>query len=282
VIELYLADLARELRARGVRGKAAARVLAEARDHLLELEQAHGAIDRFGPSERIAREVAAQLATTRTFRATYAAFAALALTAAAYVLFFASINRGSGSPDLFSARHEAVGVAATLGLVLFPQIAFVAGCLALLRALRLRSVSTLSAEELHVIRRRAAVALAAGGLTVMTMALWSVEYRAATWLLLPAVLAAVPLGAGVVALSSASGPQAVAEGPAGDVFDDIGFRMDPWPFAAVFALLVGALGFVGGWAAEGDPGSGLVRGAFEAAAVVACFALLGRRLALRR
>src|SRR4029453_8404767 len=121
VIELYLADLARQLRARGVRGKAAARVLAEARDHLLELEQAHGAIDRFGPSEHIAREVAARLATTRTFRATYAAFAALALTAAAYVLFFASINRGSGSPDLFAARHEAVGVAATLGLVLFPQ-----------------------------------------------------------------------------------------------------------------------------------------------------------------
>jgi hypothetical protein len=86
----------------------------------------------------------------------------------------------------------------------------------------------------------------------------------------------------VVALSSASGPQAVAEGPAGDVFDDIGFRMDPWPFAVLFAVLVGALGFAGGWAAEGDPGSGLVRGAFEAVALLACFAVLGRRLALRR
>jgi hypothetical protein len=86
----------------------------------------------------------------------------------------------------------------------------------------------------------------------------------------------------VVALSSASGPEAVAEGPAGDVFDDIGFRMDPWPFAVLFAVLVGTLGFVGGWAAEGDPGSGLVRGAFEAVALLACFAALGRRLALRR
>jgi hypothetical protein len=282
VIELYLSDLARELRARGVRGRSAARVLAEARDHLAELEQAHGSIDRFGPSEQIAREVAAQLATTRTFRATYAAFAALALTAAAYLVFFASINQGSGSPDLFSARHEAVGIAATIGLVLFPQIAFVAGCLALLRALRLRGVSTVSAEELLVIRRRAAVALAAGGLTATTMALWTVEYSAAAWLLLPAVLATVTLGAGVAALSSASGPQAVAEGAAGDVFDDVGFRMDPWPFAVLFALLVGALGFAGGWVAEGGPGSGLVRGAFEAAAVVACFAVLGRRLALRR
>jgi hypothetical protein len=282
VIELYLSDLARELRARGVRGRSAARVLAEARDHLAELEQAHGSIERFGPSEQIAREVAAQLATTRTFRATYAAFAALALTAAAYLVFFASINQGSGSPDLFSARHEAVGIAATIGLVLFPQIAFVAGCLALLRALRLRGVSTVSAEELLVIRRRAAVALAAGGLTATTMALWTVEYSAAAWLLLPAVLATVTLGAGVAALSSASGPQAVAEGAAGDVFDDVGFRMDPWPFAVLFALLVGALGFAGGWVAEGGPGSGLVRGAFEAAAVVACFAVLGRRLALRR
>ena len=282
MIEPYLADLARELRARGVRGRSAARVLAEARDHLVELEQARGSIDRFGPSEQIAREVATQLATTRTFRATYAAFTALALTATAYLVFFASINQGGGSPDLFSARHEAVGVAATIGLVLFPQIAFVAGCLALLRALRLRGVSTVSAEELLVIRRRAAVALAAGGLTAMTMALWTVEYSAAAWLLLPAVLATVTLGAGVAALSSASGPQAVAEGPAGDVFDDVGFRMDPWPFAVLFALLVGALGFAGGWVAEGDPGSGLVRGAFEATAVVACFAAFGRRLALRR
>ena len=116
----------------------------------------------------------------------------------------------------------------------------------------------------------------------MTMALWTVEYRAAAWLFLPAVLAAVSLGAGVAVLSSASGPQAVAEGPAGDVFDDVGFRMDPWAFAALFALAVGALGFAGGWVAEGDPGSGLVRGAFEAAAVLACFAALGRRLALRR
>jgi hypothetical protein len=279
VIERYLADLARELRARGVRGRSAARVLAEARDHLVELEQAHGSIDRFGPSEQIAREVAAQLATTRTFRATYAAFAALALTAAAYLVFFASINQGTGSPDLFSARHEAVGVAAAVGLVLFPQIAFVGGCLALWRALRLRGVSASSAEELHVIRQRAAVALA---VTAMAMALSTVEYSAAAWLLLPAVLAAVPLGAGVAALSSASRPQAIAEGPAGDVFDDIGFRMDPWPFALLAALLVGALGFAGGWVAEGDPASGLVRGAFEALAVLACFAALGRRLALRR
>jgi hypothetical protein len=282
VIERYLADLARELRSRGVRGRPAARVLSEARDHLLELEQRHGAIDRFGPSERIAREIAAQLATTRTFRATYAAFAALALTAVAYLVFFASVNQGSDSPDLFSAQHEAVGLAATVGLVLFPQIAFVAGCLALLRALRLRGVSTLSSEELHVIRQRAAVALAAGGLTVMAMGVWTVEYRAAAWLLMPALLAAVPLGVGAVALTGAWRPQAVAGGPAGDVFTDIGFRLDPWPFAALFAAVVGALAFGAGWVAEGDPGSGLVRGGFEGIAVLACFIVLGRRLALRR
>jgi hypothetical protein len=42
------------------------------------------------------------------------------------------------------------------------------------------------------------------------------------------------------------------------------------------------LGLVGGWYAEGDPGSGLVRGAFEAVALLACFAVLGRTLGLRR
>ena len=275
MIEPYLADLARELKARGVRGRSAARVLAEARDHLVELEQAHCSIDRFGPSEQIAREIAAELATTRTIRSTYAAFAALALTAATYLGFMAL----AGQPDLFSARHEAIGVAATIGLVLFPQVAFVAGCLALLRALRRRASTQ---EELGVIRSRARIALGAGALTAVSMAVWIVEFRQSAWLLVFPLLAVLLLAVAAAVVGRAGEPQAPAGDPPGDVFDELGFRMDPWPFAVLFALLVGALGFIGGWVAEGDPGSGLVRGAFEAAAVLACFAALGRRLALRR
>lgn len=65
-----------------------------------------------------------------------------------------------------SGDHEALGVLAALGLLLVPQIAFVAGGLALLRADRRRGSGVPSCEELDVMRRRSAVALGAGGLTV--------------------------------------------------------------------------------------------------------------------
>jgi hypothetical protein len=274
VIDGYLRQLERDLAARGVRGRSADRVLAEARDHLLEL----GDVERFGPSDRIAEEIAAQLATTRTIRSSYGAFAALALTGLAYLAFLAL----AGQPDLFGARHEAIGLAAVLGLVLGPQVALVSGCLAVLRAVRLRGRSQLSAEELDVIRARATVALGAGAVTVLAMAVWVVEYRQSTTLLVLPALAAVALAAEARAVRRAGQPEAIATGPAGDVFDDLGFRFDPWGFALVFAVLIGVLGFAGGWVAEGDPGSGVVRGGFEAIAVLGCFTVLGRRLALRR
>lgn len=273
MIERYLDELERELAARGVRGGAAARVLDEARDHLFEA----GSVERFGPSDRIAREVAAELATTRTIRSTYGAFVALVLTAGAYVGFMAL----AGQPDLFGARHEIVGVLATVGLILFPQIAFVAGCLAVLRALRRRGGAS-SEEELRVIRTRAATALVAGVATALSMAVWVLEYEQAAWLLVFPLLALVMLAVAAIALHHAGEAQAVPGGPVDDVFDDLGFRLDPWPFALLFAALVGLVGFAGGWAVEGEPGSGVLRGGFEAVAVVACFAVLGRRLALRR
>ena len=111
MIERYLARFETELAEHGVRGRSAARVLDEARDHLLELAGEHGeegAAERFGASDDLARRIAAQLATTRTVRATYGAFAALALTGLAYIGFVALAGR-HGSPDLFAARHELVG-----------------------------------------------------------------------------------------------------------------------------------------------------------------------------
>ena len=73
----------------------------------------------------------------------------------------------------------------------------------------------------------------------------------------------------------------------GDVFHDLpllarlgldrGRRL-----AGATAAVVGAAAFAGGWLAEGDPGSGLVRGAFEAAALLLCYSVLAGPLALRR
>ena len=302
MIEQYLTVLGRALKESGVRGRAADRVLAESRDHLLELAQESGereALSRFGDARALAGQVAAQLATTRTRRATYGAFGTLAIVGVGYLGFFAAVNLGGGGPDIFDGRIAALGVLAGLGLFVCPQVAFVAGCLAMLRALRLRRGEALPAGELSVMRSRAAIALGAGWLSVGSWALFAVEFwnaaPLASWVA-PTMLAVcgaltIPLAAGSVALVRSAGPQA-PPGPAGDVFDDLApvFRLGPlrtlpghpWRFAVLFAAGVSIVGFVLGWTAEGDPGSGIFRGGFEGVAVLICFAALGRRLALRR
>jgi hypothetical protein len=302
VIERYLTVLARALKESGVEGRAADRVLAESRDHLLDLAQEadeEEAMARFGDARALAQQVAAQLATTRTRAATYGSFGALALVGAGYLGVFAAVNLGGGWPDIFDGQLAALGVLAGIGTFVFPQVALVAGCLALLRALRLRRGGALVAAELRVMRSRSAVALVAGWLTMGSWAVFAVDFRnaapLASWVA-PTILAicgalAIPLGAASIALLRSAGPQAPA-GPAGDVFDDLApvFRLrplrplpgHPWRFAVLFAACVGLLGFALGWTAEGDPGNGVFRGAFEALAVLICFTALGRRLALRR
>jgi hypothetical protein len=304
VIERYLQQLALELAQEGVRGRAAKRVVAEARDHLLELEAEHGergAVAHLGKSATLARAVAVQLATTWTRRATYGAFLALALTGIAYLAVFAVVNLGGGWPDLFGGDIAALGVGAVIGATLFPQVAFVSGCLALLRAFRLRAGHALPAGELRVMRSRAAIALVAAALTWVCLALFAIEFRDAPplepWV--PAavlglcVAAAIALACGAIALARSARPSAAA-GPrvGGDVFDDLGpifelpllrgLRAHPWRFAAIFAGAVAFCAFAMGIASEGDPQGAVLQAFVEGLAVLASFALLGRPLALRR
>lgn len=279
VIEAYLDRFTEELEGRGVAGRDRRRVLAETEDHLRELAAEHGeeaAVSRFGQGGPLAVAIAAQLATSKTIRSTYATFAALATTAFGYIALLAIVHLDGGPPDLFSADHEALGVLAALGLLLFPQIAFVAGGLALLRALRRRGRGVLSCQELDVMRRRSAVALGAGGLTVCSMALWALEFRDLAPILALSLATALPLGVVTVAVVQASGTQAVSHGPPDDVFDDLrlaGIRAHPWLFALVVASAVAAVAFAV---------DGLILAGLEFAAVLAGFSLLGRLLALRK
>jgi hypothetical protein len=304
VIEQYLSRLAAELAREGVRGRAATRVVEEARDHLLELAAEHGergAVAHLGKSGTLARAVAIQLATTWTRRATYGAFAALALTGIGYLGVFAAVNLGGGWPDIVGGEIAALGVISVVGAALFPQVAFVSGCLALLRAFRLRSGHALPAGELRIMRSRAAIALAAGGLTWISLALFAIEFRHAPplepWVpgtvLALALAAALALGAGAIALARSARPRAAPGKRApGDIFDDLGpifqlpplrsLRAHPWRFAAIFAGGVALSAFVMGWVNEGDPQSGVLQAVFEGLAVLLSFALLGRPLALRR
>ena len=82
VIERYLDDLSAQLAFHGVPRRRAARVVAESRDHLMELaaeEGEHEAVDRFGPPQTIAVEVARAVQPVVLFRSTLVFLGALAL-----------------------------------------------------------------------------------------------------------------------------------------------------------------------------------------------------------
>ena len=82
LIDSYLTELAVELDFHGVGSRRAARILAEARDHLLELAVEHGeeeAVERFGPARQLAAEAARAARPVVLFRSTLVFAAALAL-----------------------------------------------------------------------------------------------------------------------------------------------------------------------------------------------------------
>jgi len=271
-------DLRRELAAAGVRGRWQRRALEEARDHVAESEGA------FGDPRALAADIASVVGTSRTRRAAWAAFVALALTGAAYLAAWSLVADG-GQPDIASGKSLALGVAATLALFFVPQVTFVAGVLMLWRAVRLPTPAP--ASELRVVLRRAAVALTGGAITagcwVLYVQQFAVPHGAAIAVLASVVLAALAASAWIV--RGASGPRVTPEGTAGDVFDDLGLpalRARQWAFAISFAALVGAAAVVVGWRAEGTVVDGLVRGLPEATAVLIAYVTLGRVLSLRR
>jgi hypothetical protein len=105
VIERYLVDLRAQLAFYGVPRRGAARVLAESRDHLIELaaeEGEHGAVARFGPPQRIAVEVARAVQPVVLFRSTLVFLGALAL----FVLPLYAIPENTLPPAPWDERPE--------------------------------------------------------------------------------------------------------------------------------------------------------------------------------
>jgi hypothetical protein len=303
MISETLDELARRLAERGVRGASARRFLDEAREHLVDAATADSeteAVRRFGDLDVIACRVATEVAVTRGRRSTFAAFGVLALVGIAYVAVLALIPAAGGWPDLAGGKVAALGPVTALAIALLPQIAFVSGCLALVAGARLGRGGTTSPAQLGLVRRRNAVALGAGAGTLLALAASAANTGAVLagwWVTLTILLSfalLIPLVAAAVAVARSSEPRAAGDSPAGDVFDDLGPLFDvrpvrslelpshPWLFALLSASVVFVVGVAGGWYAEGDPGSGLVRGAFEAIALVTCFAVLGRTLGLRK
>ena len=280
MIEEYLDELSRELGRVGIGGGLRKRVLAESEDHLRSDVEA---LERFGSAAELANQFAAELGARSSRRAALSAFIALAAAAVVYAFSFAgAASAGQPAPDTWPLLAQLL-----LPLVIVaPQVAFVAGSLGLVRTLRRRE-RVLPSAELTVINRRTGVALVSGLVTMVALAILSLELRdvSARWwvavTLVGTALAAPLLVLAGIPLTRASRLRPRVAGDAGDVFDDIGFgRTGPWRFALVVSIGVGLVVFLAA-AAQGDPFDGAVNAAVEALACLSGFALFGRFLGLR-
>jgi hypothetical protein len=263
-------ELARELAAVGIRGRQRERILAEFADHLACDPDA-----RLGEPRDLARQFADELATDAARRTAFATFGALAVVAAAVVLPQLTLPR---VPDITGGTSALLVAPATLAMLLGAQVAFAAGFLAALRALRLEGP-----QDVPLIRRRSAVALAAGAATAVGSALYAVNFRGVVpswWFALAlagAAASALPLAA-TAADYSRSGGIAVSPGVVHGLAVDLGPLGRPALIgtAAVLAMLVGAS------FAEHSVVEGAIRAALEGIAFAACFLALRRSLALER
>lgn len=271
----YLDELARELAAVGIRGARLRRILDEAADHLHE----SGDTAAFGAPRFVAQRFADELATVSVRRSAFAAFAALAPAGIAFAGLFATLGRGG---DITAARTLPVGIAAAALMLIAPQVAFASGVLAVLRAWGLRALDAAPAAELAVVRRRAAVALTSGAVTLAAVGVYAYEYSSGlthAWLLAAAValpVAALPLFLVAPGLARGARLRPAIAGERGDLTTDLGPHATPWRtcFALVAAAAVAAL--IG---AGFDEGARNAVG--EAIAILASFALLGPFLGLR-
>ena len=281
MIERYLEVLDLELVDVGIPSRLRRRILAESEDHLRSDD---GALDRFGTPAEVANAFAAELGARTSRRAAVGAFLALGVAGAVYAASFIGASfAGHPAPDTWPLLAQLALVA----VILAPQVSFVAGSLALVRALRRRE-AVLPSAELTVINRRTGIALLFGIVTMVALGVLALELRddSAGWwvaLTLVGVAIATPL------LVLAALPAAVAArlkprvaGEPGDLFDDLGFvRMEPWRFASLIAVGLGLVVFLVA-AVQGDPFDGAVNGTAEAIACLAGFAAFSRYLGLRR
>jgi hypothetical protein len=275
----YLDELGAELARVGIRGRLRARILAEAADHLAQSEP-----ERFGDPRAIARLHANALATDRSRHAAAASFAALAAAGLGLAAAWLLTASAGGWPDIASADLVPLGISAAFGMLLCPQLALAAGLLMALGAWQGRQEKLLPASEVALLVRRTRTALACGALSLGSVSLYAIEFRAglASWyvVLVPLASAAltIPLVAAAGATRRAAAVVSSAPGEARDVFERLPWRLSrrPWVLCLGFALLVGAAALAAGGADEGPRNA-----AAEVTLVVVGFAVLGRRLGLR-
>ena len=280
----YPDELRGELTSVGITGTLRARILAEIEDHL----ECNPAADLGAPGA-LAAQFADELGTTRARRAAAHSFAALAV---AGILFGAAFV---GSPAAaFGAAPAGASVLGRLSRVvaiLAPQVAFVAGLLAALRALHRRRAGVIPGLEATMIVRRAVVGTGFGLATTVSLGLIALEFHRQvpsawhTLALVASVVGTLSLLAALPALRAAARLRPAASGPAGDIFDDLGRWLPapldghPWRLAVVVASAVAVAVALAG-AVGSDPYDGIARGLADGSVCLLGFATLGRYLGL--
>jgi hypothetical protein len=282
----FESELSRELAAAGITSRLRRRILDEYADHLACDPQAS-----LGEPRTLARQFADEVGSTRARRAAVAAFGALALAGVLFGLAFVTSDSAFGA----APRGGPVsGRIATALAILFSQVAFVAGSLAVLRWLQRRGAGVLPAAEATVIVRRAAVGVASGIVTMISLGALAIanhRFQSSAWSTFAIVASAVgtaALAATAPSIWAAAQLRPVAQGDAGDIFEDLGglavlvpapLRGRPWRLAVVVSLAVAAVITLVAVPAQ-DAFDGAFRGLLDALLCMAGFATLGRYLGL--
>jgi hypothetical protein len=284
---MYLDELAQQLTAVRIGGRLRRRIVGEIADHLACDPEAE-----LGSPRELARSFADELGTSYARRAGFSAFVALAITGTLFAGAFLTARVAGPGFAHTHARSALLGDIAMAMMVLFSQLAFVAGFLAALRAFRHRRERVVSAAEARMIARRTAVALVAGLATMAGLALAALEFQSGVegwWTTL--ALCASALGVSVLLAATPSllaslRVRPTAPGAAGDVFDDLGrliptpLRGRPWAFALTVAAALAVCAALAGFM-HGDGPDGVMRGVADALACLTGFTVLGRYLGLR-
>jgi hypothetical protein len=281
----YRDELHSELTAVGITGRLRARITDEIADHLECAPNAD-----LGDPRLVARRFADELGTARARRAGVTAFAALTLAGVLFaVAFVTSPQQAFGA---IPASISWPGRVANWVGVIAPQVAFAAGVLAVLRALHRRRTSVIAGAETRMILRRATVGVITGVATMASLGVLALalnRYVAGAWwvtlALACSVIGVVALLATPPALVAARRLPSSAEGPAGDLFDDVGAWLPrsldgrPWRFALIVAGAIFVLMSAAGWAAS-DGYDGTIRGIADGLLCLVGFGTLGRYLGL--
>ena len=276
-----------ELREVGVGNRRRRRIVAEFQDHL----RCDPAAD-LGDPQAIAHQFANELGTQQTRVAAIRGFLVLAVAGAVYAAAFARI----GTSGVLAHIGMTTRGADTLGtillgiLVVAPQVAFVAGTLALMRAVRHRHVRAVPAAESRLVLRRIMVGVLAGLITMAALALAPTlpgnPSGTSGGVTPAAAIAALALLAVLGSMIPAIRTRSSEPGEVGGGTDDWGRLLPsfltsyPWRFAIATSVVLGSIIAAAG-AVSSDPYDGLLRGLAEASACLVGFGLLGGILGLR-